>query len=340
MTLTVNQAAASGQPTPPDPAPMRKSSVKRARQIVREEIEGLNVLSDTIDESCFDAVELIRARTGRLIVTGMGKSGLIGAKLAATFASTGTSSFFLHAAEAAHGDLGMIQPGDVVLAISNSGNSRELFAIIDYCTINAVPLISICGRRESRLGKASNLVLMLPNVREVCPNNLAPTTSATLTLVLGHVLAVLLMEARSFRDEEFAAFHPGGRLGLMLQTVERYVEEYPSETPFVAPGDGIDVVISTLAEGRKGCVVVADQDGRLCGLVTEGDLRRAYARDMFSKTASDIMTRDPTTLGIDVLMRDAVATMKKSRIANLIVVHDNRVRSVLHVKDLMQQGYA
>lgn len=326
--------------TPTTATTSNEERIARARQIVRDEMNGMEQLAGFFDDSIARAVDLIASRTGRLVVTGIGKSGLIGAKLAATFASTGTSSFFLHAAEASHGDLGMIVPGDVVLALSNSGNSRELYPIIDFCSTNNVPLIGVCSQATSRLARASAVPLLFPEAREVCPNNLAPTTSATLTLVMGHVLAVLLMETRSFRDDEFAAFHPGGRLGLMLQSVERYIENHHGEVPAVAPEAKLETVISTLADGRQGCVVVLEGgNGDLLGIITEGDLRRAYGTDMFDKSAADIMTREPATVTMEDLMRDVMEIMKERRIANVIAMDGKQVAALLHIKDLMQQGY-
>ena len=232
--------------------------VMRAHEIIFGEIAGLQELDEVVDDTIAAAVELLAGTRGKVVVSGVGKSGLIGAKLASTFASTGTPSFFLHAAEAAHGDLGMITPDDTVLLISNSGDSREIHPLLEYCQLQGIPLIAMCSRPESRLGKAANVLLRLPKVVEVCPNQLAPTTSATVTLVLGDVLAVMLMEARSFRDSDFAELHPGGRLGLMLSTVRRYLDEYGGEVPFVAPDVPLEIVISRLADGRKGCIVVAD----------------------------------------------------------------------------------
>ena len=313
--------------------------IERARFVVQGEIDGLYQLKDSLDHSVEAAAHLCLSRSGRVIFTGVGKSGLIGAKLAATFASTGQPSFFLHAAEAAHGDLGMIVAGDVVLAISWSGNSRELYPVLDFCKANDVPLIGMCSRADSRLGRASSVLLELPVVMEVCPNNLAPTTSATVTLALGHALAVLMMDMRAFEAADFAQFHPGGRLGLMLQTVDRYVEEYGLDVPSVGQNAGLQDVIGQLSSGGKGCVVVEDVNGRLVGLVTEGDLRRAYSPDMFDKTARDIMTIKPAVISRHALMRDAVNDMKRNRIAHLLVVDDGCVVDVLHTKDLMQQGY-
>lgn len=332
-------AADTEQAAMSDPA--KKEWVERGRTIIRAELRGVEQLIGSIDGSLGQAVELLTGLTGRLVVTGVGKSGLIGAKLAATFASTGTPSFFVHAAEAAHGDLGMIVRDDVVLAISNSGNSRELYPVLDYCAANSIPLIAMCGRPESRLGKAASVLLPLPEVREVCPNNLAPTTSSTVTLVLGHAIAVLLMEARSFKDSDFAAFHPGGRLGLLQASLRRYIDEFGDEVPAVHPDDPVEKVIGCLAQGRKGCVVVEEPGSRaLRGLITEGDLRRAYAPDIFKKTARDIMTSTPKTMTPEHLVREALAEMKRTRISNILVVEEGRVIYVVHIKDLMQRGYA
>ncbi len=326
------------------PALDPEDAVRRARDILAQESEGMALLSEALDGSLAAAIEVIEARTGdgrsgRLVVTGVGKSGHIGAKLAATFASTGTPSFYVHAAEAAHGDLGMIVAADVVLAISNSGDTRELFPVLDYCRTVGVPVIAITTQRDSRLGKQATVLLRLPRVTEVCPNNLAPTTSALITMALGHVLAVLLMDRRSFADTDYAQFHPGGKLGLSLATVKRYIDEYGADVPSVAPETPMRDVIGAVTHGRKGCVVVLGPEKTLRGLITEGDLRRAYDADMFSKRAADIMTPRPVTVTPQDLMRDAIALMKDRRIANIIVVDGERVIDVLDTKDLMQRGY-
>ena len=321
--------------------------VDYAKSILGKEIAGMEKLSGALDGALEAAVVLIEQRIrnsertrGRLIVTGVGKSGLIGAKLASTFASTGTPSFYLHAAEAAHGDLGMIAEEDLVLAISRSGDSRELFAVSDYCRSLEVPLIAMTARADSPLGKAAAVVLTLPDVDEVCPNNLAPTTSALIMLAMGDVLAVLLMERRSFGDADFAQFHPGGKLGKRLSTVRRYVDEYGGEVPAVTPEAEFAEVISAVADGRKGCVVVIDgEGGTLRGIITEGDLRRAYDSDMFGKRAADIMTKSPVTIGVSDLLRDAVDLMTSKRIANIVVVDGASVVEILDIKDLMQRGY-
>ena len=334
----------SDGPLPIDPAAM----ATRARAILGKEIEGMAALAAALDGSLATALGAIEGRvrpdatgrSGRLVVTGMGKSGHIGAKLASTFASTGTPSHYLHAAEAAHGDLGMIARGDVVLAISKSGASRELQAITDYCRAGDIPIIAITADPASALGRAATVVLRLPDVVEVCPINLAPTTSALITLALGDVLAVLLMERRSFAEADFAAFHPGGKLGRGLSTLRRYVDEFGGSAPSVPPSAPLGQVISAVADGRKGCVVVLEDDGtRLRGIITEGDLRRAYGPAMFDKRAEDIMTARPVMVDIDDLVRDAVALMAARRIANIIVLDGTRVVEILDAKDLMQRGY-
>lgn len=329
---------------PPDAAAVAAAG----RAIVRKEIEGMERLAETIDGSLAAALSAIERQIarhaegagGRLIVTGIGKSGHIAAKLASTFASTGTPSFYLHAGEAAHGDLGMIGRGDVVLAISRSGDSRELFAVLDYCRSRSIPLIAITARPDSPLGRGATVTLRLPDVVEVCAINLAPTTSALITLALGHVLAVQLMERRAFAEADFAAFHPGGRLGRGLSTLRSYVQEFGGEVPAVAPATPIGEVISAVAAGRKGSVVVLDADARgLLGIITEGDLRRAYGPEMFRKRATDIMTASPVTVPVDANVRDAVAIMTAKRIANIVVLDGDKVVEILDTKDLMQRGY-
>jgi arabinose-5-phosphate isomerase len=322
--------------------------VADARSILAKEMEGLERLAAALDENLAAALATIERRvtvrpgapTGRLVVTGIGKSGHIGAKLASTFASTGTPSFYLHAGEAAHGDLGMIAPADVVLAISRSGDSRELFVVLDYCRANAIPVIAITAGAASPLAKAASVLLLLPEVTEVCPIRLAPTTSTLIMLALGDVLAVQLMERRSFAEADFAQFHPGGRLGRGLSTVRRYIDEFGSEVPWVAPEAPMSEVIGAVARGRKGCVAVLDGDDRtLRGIVTEGDLRRAYAPDMFEKRAMEVMTATPVTVTVHSLVRDAVALMTERRIANIIVLDGTKVVEILDTKDLMQRGY-
>ncbi|MCC7251390.1 KpsF/GutQ family sugar-phosphate isomerase [Hyphomicrobium sp.] len=314
--------------------------VERARSIVDQEIGAMAQLRDSFDDSLIKAVGLIQACPGRLIGTGVGKSGHIGAKLAATFASTGTPSFFLHAAEASHGDLGMITAQDVVLAISNSGMTKELFPVVDFCSANGVKVICMTANDQSRLAQGADICLRLPRVNEVCPNNLAPTSSAVITLAAGHVLAVLLMEQRSFVDSDFGKLHPGGRLGLLLSSVRRYTDEFKDAVPMVAPHELLGHVVIKLAEGQRGCVVVTEEGtNRLLGLITEGDLRRAFSPDMFSKTAQAIMTTRPVTVSVEDLMSTAVSLMKERRIANVVVVDGDTVVDVLHTKDLMQRGY-
>jgi arabinose-5-phosphate isomerase len=315
-------------------------ALARARNIIDQEIEAMAQLRDSFDGRLVEAVRLIHACTGRLIVTGVGKSGHIGAKLAATFASTGTPSFFLHAAEASHGDLGMITGPDVVLAISNSGMTKELFPVLEFCVTNGTKVICMTANDQSRLAQQSDISLLLPKVKEVCPNNLAPTSSAIITLAAGHVLAVLLMEQRSFLDADFGKLHPGGRLGLLLSSVRRYTEEFKDTVPAVKPSELIGHVVIKMAEGQRGCVVVTEEGtDRLLGLITEGDVRRAFSPDMFSKSAQAVMTTRPVTVSVDDLMSTAVSLMKERRIANVVVVDGEVVVDVLHTKDLMQRGY-
>lgn len=315
-------------------------ALQRARAIIDQEIEAMAQLRDSFDDSLVNAVGLIQGCKGRLVITGVGKSGHIGAKLAATFASTGTPSFFMHAAEASHGDLGMITAQDVVLAISNSGMTKELFPVLEFCNTNGTKVICMTANDQSRLAQQSDICLTLPKVKEVCPNNLAPTSSAIITLAAGHALAVLLMEQRSFVDADFGKLHPGGRLGLLLSSVRRYTEEFKDVVPTVAPTELLGHVVIKLAEGQRGCVVVVEEGtNRLLGLITEGDLRRAFSPDMFSKSAQAIMTTRPVTVSVEDLMSTAVSTMKERRIANLVVVDGDTVVDVLHTKDLMQRGY-
>ena len=320
---------------------MRPRSAREvATEVFEVEAAAIRSLSGQLDAAFDAAVERLAACTGRVVCTGMGKSGHVMKKVAATLASTGTPSFFLHAAEASHGDLGMITGQDVVLAISNSGMTKELFPVVEFCVTNGAKVICMTSNETSRLAQQSDICLRLPKVKEVCPNNLAPTSSAVITLAAGHVLAVLLMEQRSFVDADFGKLHPGGRLGLLLSSVRRYTEEFQDKVPTVKPQELMGHVVIRMAEGQRGCVVVAEEGtNRLLGLITEGDLRRAFSPDMFGKTAQAIMTTRPVTVSVEDLMSTAVSIMKERRIANVVVVDGDTVVDVLHTKDLMQRGY-
>ncbi|MDI7860516.1 KpsF/GutQ family sugar-phosphate isomerase [Rhizobiaceae bacterium n13] len=286
------------------------------------------------------AVELIGGIAGRVIVTGVGKSGHIGSKIAASFASTGTPSFFVHPVEANHGDLGMITRDDVVVAISKSGEAAELRGILSYTRRFQIPLIAITAGATSTLARESDLVLLLPDVQEACPHGLAPTTSAVLQLAVGDALAVALLEARGFSASDFRTFHPGGKLGASLTHV-RDVMHTGDRIPLVPEGTPMPEAVMTLSRKRFGCVGVLDGDGRLCGIVTEGDMARNLARDLSVLNVDDVMTREPKVIKETALATSAMALLNQHNISALIVVDDARRPSgIVHFHDLLRIGVA
>jgi arabinose-5-phosphate isomerase len=319
-----------------DPAAM----TGRAREVIRLNIAALQALEAGLDDSLARACEIILSRPGYLVVTGMGKSGHIGGKIAATLASTGTNAFFVHPAEMSHGDLGMLRKDVTLLAISNSGESRELRDPLIYCQREGIPVIGLTQRPNSFLGRSSAVCLTMPQVAEACPNGLAPTTSTLMTLALGDALAMVLMDRRGFTAEAFGLHHPGGKLGMSLQSVRDWMGDrppVPATVPMVAT---FAEVVSAITEGRKGATAVVDADGRLAGIVTDGDVRRAFSRDNAAGlTAADIMSPRPKVIAPDARMSDAIDLMTQNKIATLLVIEDDRPLAIVHIAELMQAGY-
>ena len=319
------------------------NAIESAVRTISMERAGLAALEDALRNGLSDpfckAIETIGQSNGRLIITGVGKSGHIGAKLAATFASTGTPAFFVHAAEANHGDLGMIGGDDVVLAISKGG-SAELRSIINYSRRFSIPLIALTCSENSSLARASDIVLLVPNEQEACPLGLAPTTSTLMQLALGDALAVALLEARNFTAGDFKVFHPGGKLGASL-TLVGDIMHTGDRVPLVNKGTAMPEAVGVLSRKHFGCVGVLDEDGRLCGIVTEGDMARNLSRNLAEMTVDDIMTRTPKTVKKSVLATSALATLEKFHIGALIVIdEDNRPIGLVHFHDLLRIGVA
>jgi len=320
------------------------SVLESAKRTIATERRGLEALERALNNGLSgpftQAVETIGDISGRVIVTGVGKSGHIGAKLAATFASTGTPAFFVHAAEANHGDLGMIAKDDLVLAISKGGESAELRSIISYTRRFSIPLVSITCGTESSLAKASDVALLLPNEEEACPNGLAPTTSTLMQLAIGDALAVALLEARGFTAGDFHVFHPGGKLGASLTHVGDIMHT-GERVPLVPQGTSMPEAIQVLSRKHFGCVGVLDGNGRLCGIVTEGDMARNLTRNLAELVVDDIMTRTPKVVKPAVLATAALALLNKHHIGALIVVDDdNRPVGLIHFHDLLRIGVA
>ncbi|MGR9448031.1 KpsF/GutQ family sugar-phosphate isomerase [Rhizobium leguminosarum] len=323
---------------------VENSVLEAAKRTVETERRGLEALEQAFDDGLAGpftrAVEVIGDISGRVIVTGVGKSGHIGAKLAATFASTGTPAFFVHAAEANHGDLGMMGQGDVIIAISWGGQAQELKAILAYSRRFSIPLIAITWDEKSSLSLAADIVLKLPKEAEACPNGLAPTTSAIMQLAIGDALAVALLEARGFTATDFHVFHPGGKLGASLMHVAD-VMHTGERLPLVAKGTPMPEAITVLSRKHFGCVGVLDEDGRLCGIVTEGDMARNLTRNLSELAVDDIMTRTPKTVKPTVLATAALTLLNQHHIGALIVIDDDsRPVGLVHFHDLLRIGVA
>lgn len=317
-----------------------ESDLDIARNVIRTERNALEQLEASIGQSLVDAANLILATDRHVIVAGVGKSGHIGQKIAASLASTGTPSFFLHPTEASHGDLGMIVPGSVVIAISYSGESRELIDLLRYCKGNNIPLIGMTRAAESSLGRYSDALLLMPSVPEACPNGLAPTSSTTMALALGDALTILLMARRGFSREDFGSRHPGGKLGRTLQTAGDYIGEQKDPLPLVDATASFEQLIIAITEGRKGCVGVVDAGGKLIGMVTDGDLRRAMLAGRTGANAADVMTANPRTLQPEARMLTVIKSFSENRISNAFVVDENgKPLGLVDMKDLFAEGY-
>ena len=310
-----------------------------AARVIAEEAAALNALAASLGDSFADAVDAILTAKGRVIVSGMGKSGHIGRKIAATFASTGTPAYFVHPAEASHGDLGMVAEGDVILALSNSGEAPELANLIAYARRFRIKLIGISSRADSSLMTQSDVQLLIPQLGEACGYGVVPTTSTTMALALGDALAIALMEVRDFTPENFRDFHPGGKLGARLSKV-RDLMHSGEALPLVGLQTPMSDTLLTISQRGFGVVGVIGLDGTLVGIVTDGDLRRHMA-GLLDMTAGAVMTAAPRTIGPDALAEEAVAVMNERKITCLFVVDpagSGRVVGILHIHDCLRAG--
>ncbi|MBR2299077.1 MAG: KpsF/GutQ family sugar-phosphate isomerase [Alphaproteobacteria bacterium] len=310
-----------------------------AQKAIDREIEALEIMKNEIDENLSKVLDLIIKSKGRVIVTGMGKSGHIGRKIAATLASTGTPSFFVHPGEASHGDLGMLTGDDVVLAISNGGESRELSDILMYCKRYNIPLIAMTKNPESTLGKAGDYLLKLPNDGEACPLGLAPTSSTTATLVYGDVLAITLMERKGFSETDYKQRHPGGKLGAILCKVSDLMHT-GDEMPIIDEDAIMQDALMTMSEKMLGCVGIVDKKGDLIGIICDGDLRRWMSPKLIEEKVSTVMTKNPKTIRPDVLASEAVYVMNNTGrgITNLFVVEGRKPIGLIHIHDCLRAG--
>jgi arabinose-5-phosphate isomerase len=325
------------------PKPAANSTIASALRTLDTESDGLAALaaamSDGLGAPFVAAVDTIRGARGRVIVTGMGKSGHVARKIAATLASTGTPAFFVHAADASHGDLGMITSDDVMLALSWSGETEELKDLINYSRRFRIVLIAITVNVESTLGKAADIVLALPDAREACPHNLAPTTSSLMQLALGDALAMALLESRGFTAIDFGVFHPRGQLGAALKFI-RDVMHPGAAVPLIKRGAPMSQAIVEMSAKGFGCVAVTDNDGKLAGVITDGDLRRHMRADLLQATVDSVMTAAPKTVRPDQLASEALQLLNSSKITALIVVEADRPVGIVHFHDLLRAGVA
>lgn len=340
----MKSTATPAQPhAPASAAHETRGILDSALRTLNLEAEGVNALAAALQTQLAPAfakaIDLIRHAKGRLIVTGLGKSGHIGRKMAATFASTGTPAFFVHAGEASHGDLGMITADDVIMALSWSGETAELKSLTDYSRRFRIGLIAITSEGESTLGKAADVVLVLPKAREACPHNLAPTTSSVMQLALGDAMAIALLEARGFTPNDFSVLHPGGKLGAMLKFV-RDLMHAGDAVPLLPLGTLMSEALVEMSAKGFGCVGIIDAQGQLAGIVTDGDLRRNMRSDLMSARVDDVMTRKPKTIAPVMLASEALEILNSSKITALIVTEGSRPVGILHLHDLLRAGVA
>ncbi|RUU36435.1 MULTISPECIES: KpsF/GutQ family sugar-phosphate isomerase [unclassified Mesorhizobium] len=320
-----------------------QASIASALRTVATEQAGVAALAAALENGLAEpfarAVDMVSQIEGRVIVTGVGKSGHIGSKLAATLASTGTPAFFVHPAEANHGDLGMIARDDAIIAMSWSGESLELKGIIAYSRRFSIPLIAVTAGERSALAREADVVLLLPRASEACPHGLAPTTSTLLQLVIGDALAIALLEARGFTPDHFRTFHPGGQLGANLTQI-RDIMHVGDRLPLVPSGTGMREAILELSRKGFGCVAITAKDGALIGIITDGDIRRHIGSNLLAMSVDQVMTKEPKTAGPDTLVATALQTINNSAITSLMVVEGKRPVGLVHLHDLLRIGAA
>jgi arabinose-5-phosphate isomerase len=317
------------------------ASVQSALRTLDAEADGIAAITAALQgdlgEAFARATDLIRNARGRLIVTGLGKSGHIGRKIAATFASTGTPAFFVHAAEAGHGDLGMITTDDVILALSWSGEQPEMKTLITYAKRFRIAVIAMTAEPDSTLSRAADIALALPKAREACPHNLAPTTSSLMLLALGDALAIALLEGRGFTSVDFGVLHPGGKLGAMLKFA-RDIMHTGDTVPLKPLGTGMSDALVEMTSKGFGCVGIVDAHGAIVGIVTDGDLRRHMRPDLMTAVVDDVMTRNPKTIRGDLLASEALEILNSSKITALIVTDGGRPIGIVHLHDILRAG--
>ena len=316
--------------------------IEIARRVLRIESEAVAALDATVDHAFPQAIEIIAGAAGRVVVSGMGKSGLVGKKIAATLASTGTPAFFVHPAEASHGDLGMITNRDVVIALSNSGETEEIVKLIPFLKRFSVRLIAMTGNRESTLAKAADVHLYVGVQEEACPLGIVPTASTTATLAMGDAIAVALLSRNGFREEDFAQYHPGGSLGKKLFITVGDLIHSGEALPLIAPTSAMMQAVIEISSKRLGTAVVVDDERNILGIVTDGDIRRGiekWGKPFFDMTAKEVMTKTPKMLGAGELAAKALAIMEDLQITTLVVPDEHgKILGIIHLHDILKKG--
>lgn len=311
---------------------------KIAYDVLHTELGSIKALSKTFQEKCgfIAAAKLLSENKGRVIISGVGKSGIIAKKIAATFSSIGQSSYFLHAGDASHGDLGIISENDVVIIISNSGESLEILGVIEFCKNLSVPIIAIVGKEKSTLAKSAKIVICMPEFKEV--SHIAmPTTSTTLVSIIGDALAACLVESRTVTFEEYKAYHPGGKIGQGLMKVKDLMRSGDT-VPVVKQDELMSDAIVIMTTGAMGCLVVVDDRSEVVGMITDGDLRRNMSKSLLSMSVRDVMTGKPRVVGLEEMAIDALKFMNKMQITNLLVTDNGKFKGVLHLHDCLRVG--
>jgi len=320
------------------------NSIDIARKVLQIEADAVRSLIDRIDQTFEKAVEIILGSKGRVVVTGMGKSGLVGKKIAATLASTGTPSFFMHPAEASHGDLGMVTADDVIIAISNSGETDEILSIIPFLKRFNVGLISLTGNQGSTLAKAAEVNLDISVQEEACPLGIVPTSSTTAALAMGDAIAVALLTKRGFQQDDFASFHPSGSLGKRLFIRVKDLMHSGDSLPIIPADASLTDAVIEISSKRLGITIVAEGDRAMLGIITDGDVRRGiekWGKDFFEMKANEVMTKNPRVISEDELAAKALGVMEKLAITALVVTGDNnRITGVIHLHDILKKGIA
>ena len=315
-----------------------------ARKVLKAEAAAIEGLIERLNSSFQDAIDIIYSSKGKVIVTGMGKSGLIGKKIAATLASTGTPAFFMHPAEASHGDLGMVSSEDVVIAISNSGETDELLALVPFLSRFNVHLIAMTGETNSTLAKAADVNLDVTVKEEACPLGIVPTASTTASLAMGDALAVALLTKRGFREEDFASFHPSGSLGKKLFIKVRDLMHTGEALPLIHSDESMTGAVMEISSKRLGIAVVADKDRKIAGVITDGDVRRGleqWGKALFDMKAREVMSKDPKTISAEELAAKALSVMERHSITVLLVADDTgRAVGIIHLHDILKKGIA